>query len=75
MITELVRRTAVEELAKNFKDDPDTKTSLKERATQDDNKYVQREAAKELEKEIQRRPRNKNDKKRKQLTKRLTGRR
>ncbi|MEH2040129.1 HEAT repeat domain-containing protein, partial [Nostoc sp.] len=35
-----VRGAAVQELAKNFKDDPDTKTWLKERATQDDDNDV-----------------------------------
>jgi HEAT repeat protein len=43
-----VRRAAVLALAKNFPDDPDTKTFLKDRATQDDNYYVRRAAVSAL---------------------------
>ncbi|MDZ8140634.1 MAG: HEAT repeat domain-containing protein, partial [Nostoc sp. DedQUE04] len=45
-----VRRAAVQELAKNFKDDPETKTFLKQRATQDHNYNVRRAAVQELAK-------------------------
>jgi len=45
-----VRRAAVEELAKNFKDDPETKTILKQRAAQDDDSDVRRAAVEELAK-------------------------
>ncbi|MBL1203414.1 MAG: NTPase, partial [Nostoc sp. GBBB01] len=43
-------RAAVQELAKNFKDDLQTKTFLKQRATQDDNYNVRRAAVQELAK-------------------------
>ncbi|MEH2081854.1 MAG: HEAT repeat domain-containing protein [Nostoc sp.] len=43
-----VRRTAVRELAQNFKDDPDIKSILKERATQDNHENVRRAAVQEL---------------------------
>ncbi|MFN6478684.1 opioid growth factor receptor-related protein, partial [Nostoc sp. DedQUE07] len=45
-----VRGAAVEELAQNFKDDPETKSILKERATQDDHEYVRGTAVQQLAK-------------------------
>jgi HEAT repeat protein len=45
-----VRGAAIQELANHFKDDPDTKTILKDRATKDDNYYVRRAAIQELAK-------------------------
>ncbi len=45
-----MRGVVIQELAQNFKDDPDTKSFLKERATQDDDNYVRHTAVKELAK-------------------------
>ncbi len=43
-----MRRAAVQELARGFKDDPDTKTILIERASTDDDADVRRAAVQEL---------------------------
>ncbi|MBG1267109.1 HEAT repeat domain-containing protein, partial [Nostoc sp. WHI] len=43
-----VRGAAVQELANHFKDDPETKSFLKERATKDDDNYVRGAAVQEL---------------------------
>lgn len=43
-----MRRAVVEALASNFKDDPDTKTWLKEDAFADNHKYVREFAQKKL---------------------------
>ncbi|MFH7031104.1 MAG: HEAT repeat domain-containing protein, partial [Heteroscytonema crispum UTEX LB 1556] len=43
-----VRRTAIEALASNFKEDPDTRTILKDRATADEDGVVRRRAIEAL---------------------------
>ncbi|MFN8003410.1 MAG: HEAT repeat domain-containing protein [Acidobacteriota bacterium] len=43
-----VRLAAVQELARGWKDDPDTLTILKERAAKDDNRAVRQIAVQEL---------------------------
>ena len=51
-----MRGVAVQELANHFKDDPDTKTWLKERATQDAHEDVQGAAVRELAKHFKYQP-------------------